>query len=293
MCADDIARTLAFMRALHQATLDVRAQFPSDRPVRVLYAGSGPYATLALPTMALLDPARVRFTILDLHEASVSAARASVEELGFAGHVDRIEVSDACEYRIDPARPPDIILTETMQSGLENESQVVIARHLMAQAPEAMLLPERVTVSAYLMDPGREFTFIEAGEDPATLDLCPSRIRLGPIFELSRESIAAWGASTGEALPAGRIRMPTEVDSAFSAFLCTEIQVYRDLVLGIRDSGLTTPRTFPFPPGRGERAGGAYQFTYHLAAPPGLRCEVVEEDDLPAFPLQGHGDVIP
>ena len=48
MCANDFVRTIQFIRGTHAAIADIRERFP-DRPARVLYAGCGPYATLAVP----------------------------------------------------------------------------------------------------------------------------------------------------------------------------------------------------------------------------------------------------
>ena len=53
LCAREPLRSAAFMRAL---VLAVTQRLREDRPVRVLYAGCGPFALLALPAVAKLAP---------------------------------------------------------------------------------------------------------------------------------------------------------------------------------------------------------------------------------------------
>ena len=74
MCAGEFQRTAVFLRGLHDAIASVIERKPSE-PVRVLYAGSGPYATLAVPLMTVFPPEAVRFTILDIHPVSIDYVR--------------------------------------------------------------------------------------------------------------------------------------------------------------------------------------------------------------------------
>ena len=53
MCAEDYMRTIRFIRGTHDAILSIRKESP-ERPVRILYAGCGPHATLCIPLMVLL-----------------------------------------------------------------------------------------------------------------------------------------------------------------------------------------------------------------------------------------------
>lgn len=73
MCARELFRTLAFIRGLAEAIND--AMHP-DRPVRVLYAGCGPYALLAVPLMTVFSSAQVTFTLMDIHQECLDSAQA-------------------------------------------------------------------------------------------------------------------------------------------------------------------------------------------------------------------------
>ena len=52
MCLEDYYRTIIYLRGLNAAIMDTKTQRPT-RPLRVLYAGTGPYAILAIPLMAV------------------------------------------------------------------------------------------------------------------------------------------------------------------------------------------------------------------------------------------------
>ena len=114
LCAREPLRSAAFMRGL---MLAVTQRLRMDGPVRVLYAGCGPFALLALPVMALL-----------------------------AGHVSAFVCADAARFRIPAQAMPQVIISETMNTALGKEPQVAILRNLHVQAPAAALLPAAVTV---------------------------------------------------------------------------------------------------------------------------------------------------
>ncbi len=270
-CADDFARTVVFIRGLRRAIEESRA-FAPDRPTRILYAGCGPYALLVLPSLTLFGPDALQVTLLDIHGESIGSAREVVDALGLGEHVERYETIDACRYRIPPERPPDIILSETMNACLAKEPQVSIARHLHRQAPAAALVPESIRVDAYLVHVAKEFHFVEAD---SVVDAAPERDRvfLGRVFELSAETIASWTAVGDERLPAGAIRMPDPLEPHYTPMLLTEVVVHRDHVLRSYDSGLTIPK--PIPHGGPIRGGETLAFHYRLGAKPGLVCEIV------------------
>jgi hypothetical protein len=265
MCLDDFARTIVFLRAIDDAIRDLLPDV-DGRPLRVLYAGCGPFATLALPLMTQWSDDLVRFTLLDIHAESIASASAAVERFGLADSVMGYVLGDAGTHEIDPADAPDLIVLEAMQSCLSAEPQVALARHLMRQAPAAVLVPERVTVRLDLVDLSKEFSLT----DPERPDEVVSRDRhsLGEVFRLDRESIPAWPPTAVNALPAASIRMPLDWDRRYQPMLFTEVIAYRNHVLGDYDSGLTCPRA-PFVDGALE-PGAVIRFTYELGHQPRL-----------------------
>jgi quercetin dioxygenase-like cupin family protein len=264
MCARDYRRTHAFALGLSSAVAEAGAGL--ERPVRVLYAGCGPWALLALPVMAAAPASAVRFTLLDVHQENVDSVAALVASLDLTDRVEAIARADAAAWVIPDGQAPDVILIEAMNVALEKEPQVAITRHLVAQAPGAILVPRAVRVDARLVDPSRERTRVTAeGEsDPPE----PDRVEMGTVFELSRETAAAWQDVEAGSLPAGRVRMPPAPDPRRVPRLFTRIETFGGERLDAYDSWLTAPR--PFPGGLLPRPGSVVTFRYELGASPRL-----------------------
>ena len=257
-CAADAARTVVFIRGLHAAITEAVARFP-DRPVRVLYVGSGPYALLATPLMSVWSPQQAQFTVLDIHEPSIRSAQTLIEGLGLTDSVRRFEIGDALAYQVSADPPPDVIVMEIMTAALESEPQVAITRHLLQQAPDALLVPESIVIEAYWTDPATEFT---QGSDDA------ERVYLGKVFELSPATVASWQSLSGDSLPAAVLGPAAAPGPGYVPMLFTTIQARGEHVLRAHDSGLTMPRMFP---GGGLPQGEVLRFYYQLGERPGLR----------------------
>ena len=269
MCAGDYVRTIQFIRGTHTAIADVRKQFP-DRPARVLYVGCGPIAPLALPLMAVHLEAEARFTLLDLHAESIESAKSIVGALRLAEHVTCFETMDATAYRIDPENPPDIILMEIMQACLEAEPQVAIARHLLPQAPSAIVVPEEVCIGLALVDPSHEFVLGDAKADENSRER--KRTPVGAVFALNRECVDAWENNSTSRLPASTVRIPESMEPQFQPMLFTRIRVYKNHVLKNYDSGLTCPKSLPTQ--TEIKPGDTLRFHYELGSRPRLRCRI-------------------
>ena len=268
MCADDFVRTIEFIRGTYAAIADIREQYP-DRAARVLYAGCGPYATLAVPLMAIFSPQEAAFTLLDIHPESIESAKCIVATLGLADCVACCETMDAGLYQVDPDRPPDIILMEMMQACLASEPQVALTRHLLPQAPHAVLIPEEVRVDLVLVDPSREFVLDDLEQN--TGDLQRDRIPVATVFVLNRETVHSWKGIGGNRLPGSTARLPDSMQQRYRPMLFTNIRVYRNHVLKDYDSGLTCPRHFS-----GDapiQAGDTIYFHYELGRQPRLKGE--------------------
>jgi len=268
MCAEDYVRTIAFIRGLHAAIVDVRNQLP-ERPVRVLYAGCGPYATLAVPLMTLFSAAELTFTLLDIHPESIKSAESIADTLCLSDSVERFETVDAGSYRVNPDQAPDIILVEVMQACLEAEPQVAITRHLLSQAPNAILIPEEVRIEVQLVDPAKEFEL--DGLPPEGKPLQRDRIAVGPVFVVNRESVNLWKPISGNRLPGLAVQIPESVGQQYQPMLFTKICTYQKHILQDYDSGLTCPKTLSTE--RAIKPGDTIQFHYELGAHPRLRSQ--------------------
>jgi hypothetical protein len=129
------------VRAAIQKKLD-----ESDKPIHLLYAGTGPFAPLITTSLHMYDPRRLRVHFMDIHKFSVESVRAVVETLGYSDFAEEITVEDATSCQLGYA--PDILVTETMQSGLQREPQYWICRNLFPQMdPKGIVVPEKVEVN--------------------------------------------------------------------------------------------------------------------------------------------------
>tara|TARA_R110002096_G_scaffold55552_3_gene142425 strand:+ start:4000 stop:5034 length:1035 start_codon:yes stop_codon:yes gene_type:complete len=272
LCAGEVQRTVVFLRGLHDAIAET-VESKSPEPIRVLYAGSGPYATLAVPLMAIFPPEQVRFTLLDIHSVSIESAKSVVHRLGFDRSVESYVVADACEYTIPGDAIPDIILSETMSTALETEPQVAIMRYLLGQAEDAIIVPESVRVDAFLVDTSEEPDRVVPESESSAKDSQPDRISLGPVFELNASTIRSWPAIVGDRLPAAAIRVPSPPKPSYRPFLYTTITTHGRHVLRTHDSNLTGIREIK---GSDFSSGRSLQFHYRLGKDPRL---VAESED--------------
>ena len=269
MCAADFVRTIEFLRGTYAAIMDLRKLNPGC-PTHVLYVGCGPYAALAIPLMTMLSPNDAMFTLLDIHPDSIESAKAIVEALELTAFVNHYETTDASCYRVHSGRMPDIILMEMLQACLEAEPQVAITRHLLAQAPNAVLIPEDLRVDLNLVDLSREFDL--EGLVMKRGDNLSNRFPLGSVFAVNRERVQSWQHISGNRLPGASVQMPPTLPQPYQPMLFTVIRVYRDHVLKDYDSGLTCPKTFPSR--RPIKSGETIQFYYALGRRPGLKSEL-------------------
>jgi len=255
-------RTIVFIRGLRAAIREKREALV-NRPVRVLYAGCGPFGTLAVPLVAVLEEEEAQFTLLDIHEESIASVRTLVEELGVAGSISEFVVSDAMKYEVNRSEKPDVIVMETMQAILDKEMQLPMTRWLLSQAPEATLVPREVKIDLVIVDPEREFDLNGEG-------LEVKRQMVGEVFSLSKESAEEWKVLEEGVLPGDGVVVP-EFAEGEQGMLFTTVQVYGDHILQDRQSSLTCPRYWPESLVEGER----WQFAYQVEGVPKLIWERV------------------
>jgi hypothetical protein len=237
-CAREVFRSAAFIRGAGEAVQDAAR---GDRPMRVLYAGCGPFALLVLPLMAVFSERQVVFTLIDIHPESLRCAQHLIDGFGFSGHVVEYVCEDATRYQIPSDSIPDVIVSETMNVCLGKEPQVSIARHLLAQAPDALMVPKAVTVEACLLDPAKEQAPVGLMQEGKFVEPVRDRVYLGKIFELDTQSVRQWASINADRLPAASIKMPEPLPERYQLRLLTRIVVYGDTGLQDYDSSLNLP----------------------------------------------------
>lgn len=249
-CLWEYVRTSKFLRGVELALRTAQARFPGQR-LRLLEAGCGPFALLALPLATRFRPEEVGFTLLDIHAQALAAARRIVQTLGLEAYVDDYVQADAATWRCPEDRRPHVIVSETMQNGLKNEPQVMITENL---APQRLagghFLPEAVTLDFALLVARR-------GEnDVTTQDIQ----RIARLYELTPDEPTR--------LATGRFTLPDSLPAGARPAIATRIRVFGDILLDDNECSLTLPlRRKEW---SGCAAGDVVEFAYRRGPQPGM-----------------------
>lgn len=231
-CIRDFHRTTCFLRGIRAAIAEAGRKFGA--PLRLLYAGAGPFAPLVLPLLPLLNAEeKLELTLLDIHPENIENLRRLVAALSLEGRAIRCVVGDATTFQCD--QPPHLLAIEMLQAGLEHEPQVEATLHLRTQLhPGGYLIPERISVEAALFDPNRNVDrmlgMAAAGEEYRML---------GSVFQLSRTAPDLF-PEDGKQFPEHFIALPPGREARFRQLaLLTQIDVFGSERLGFWDSILT------------------------------------------------------
>lgn len=253
LCIDDQLRTKRFVSGLFQAVSAVAARRPG--PVHVLYAGTGPWATLILPLTARFSPEQLRVTCIEINDGSFDLLKRTIGSLGLGDYVEEFIQTDAATHVIAGNVPVDVMLSETMQYCLIDEMQVPIVLNLMAQLPvEAIMVPERITLHLGVL---RDDTNHHVERT------------LGTIFTLDRASLLAYAPVNGSLdFPTLRQAVPVSlVEKDGPLAILTTIDVFGTQGLTHYESGLTRPQVIGDYP-TVQNPLTAIDFTYHLEPTP-------------------------
>lgn len=271
LCIDDLMRTKRFVKGLYlavQTLLDQRQK----RPVEILYAGTGPFATLALPLTALFSPHEMRITALEINPASCTHLAQLIDKLNLQDYFRSIENVDATAYTVANEQTIDILLSETMQRGLEKEPQVAIIHHLLPQLQEeVILIPQTIQLHLGFM---------------AASTLHPTQQpyhRVAQVFELSKDTVQRHRIAQTEpgplTFPQKQIALaPSPPQSHSHWVILTDIQVFGPERLGPNESGITLPIPLPNLPWEEDQQ---LELTaqYEVGADPGLRIAEYSVED--------------
>lgn len=217
-CIVEYMRTTKFLRGVYEAIIDMKEKFNGQK-IHLLYAGTGPFATLVTPLLHLFDPKDLEVTFLDIHENSLDNLKALLETLNLTEFVKEYVCEDASNYKL--ASKAHIILSETMRSALEDEPQVNITLNLLPQVYEGgLFLPQKIELA---LEKG-------VGESLCTI------LDLDTTKELSSDNIINCKEYTVD-------DVSKDLDLLY---LTTTIFVYKDNILKTNESNLNTPKELSF-----------------------------------------------
>jgi len=250
-CVLDFARTAGFLRGVDAAIQEVQERH-RGRPVRILYAGCGPFAPLVLPLCTRYGSDEMRLTLLEVNEGALACARRTFASLDFTDRVEDFVHGDAAAFGGESGATWDVCVIEVMQMALGKEPQVAVAAQLAPLlVDDGVLVPQRITLTAELADLAVEFSFLTPGSDPGEAGSGGRvRVPLGSLLTLERESAAGLlesaisaGDSSTPLLPAIELAIPEGIPAGrLTPIIRTRIQIAPSLVLGDYDSGLTVPQ---------------------------------------------------
>jgi hypothetical protein len=230
-CITDMLRTRVFLRGLFEAIKD-RLTINPSKPVTVLYAGTGPFATLLVPLTTRFTPQQLQMVLLEINPVSIIHLRKTIEYFHIEPYIALLEEADAVQYIIPQTCQPDILLSETMKPALLREPQVSIVANLATQRVDAILIPECIRIEAAFMPQLSHPNF-------SVHPLCV-------LLELTSE--------TGRQLKDGTIKQPVfsdgvvvEItalpDSSFTRLsLLTHLHIYKEHIVQFNESSLTIPQ---------------------------------------------------
>lgn len=229
-CVTDMMRTRNFLQGIREA-ISTRIKTNPGKPVVVLYAGTGPFATLFIPLTTIYTPDEIQFILMDINPVSIRSLQQIISTLGLQSYVKEMIEADAATYIIPDDLQPDILLSETMKAGLQKEPQVSIISHLLPQCNrQPFLIPERITVEACLAG--------NTAENPDAIQ------HLSTLLEFDAET-AMRIKRNPEIIPVlsdGIVIKLTERPATHLSRLVlqTTIKVFGDYELVLNKSGLTT-----------------------------------------------------
>ncbi len=256
-CVNDIHRSVVFIRGVYAAILACRQRI-ADQPVRILYAGCGPYATLLLPLLHKFTPGELEICLLDIHQQSLASVERLIAHFGFDAHHIQTVQGDACTYQ-HPV-PLHLVIAETMQKSLEQEPQFAVTANLAPQlCAQGIFIPEKITVELCLVRVGKQ-----AGSEPG------ERIALATVFTLlpalaaaqlrdaSYNQDTAWHELSPVAIEIPRLQNL----ASFEALMFTRILVFAQHQLGDYEAEITLPLRCPELASL--RGGDRYRVRYQL-----------------------------
>lgn len=268
LCLDDIIRTRQFIRGIYAAINDTLKK--TNEQIHVLYAGTGPYATLLLPLVGRFAKEKIRYTFLEINPFTFDIMKRVAAAAGLCEYNISFELTDATAYHISADNTPDIIVSETMQRNLANEHQVPIFLNLIRQArPDTIFIPEKIALHVGLKKAGHPHEAEQNYYKP-----------LNKVIEISRDALQELIADK-EKHDSDLVfaEAQTTIDPAAQqdfqhVMLFTDINVYKDFKITVDESSLTLPKKLAMLPEEKNKLI-TINSRYKAGAKPGLEYEVV------------------
>jgi predicted RNA methylase len=226
-------RTRQFIKGFELAIKAAKSKFKGET-IKILYAGTGPFATLMLPMTTIFSSEEIQFTLIEINEVSIQHLEQVIDQFQVRPYVLDIIQADAATYELTNKGEHHMLITETMQRALKKEPQVGITLNLLPQIhKDGYLVPESINVNLALVDSKRDMARM-AGDEDAEKDYY---LKLGNIIEFDKCRALEIANAQKKGLvtqyfECAQIEFPKNVEPRFKHLqMMTEIQVYKEITL--------------------------------------------------------------
>jgi hypothetical protein len=231
-CLLEMKRTAVFLRGINKA-IALKLSQATNKSIRILYVGTGPYGTLLTPLLPLYKSTELKVDVLDINQKSLVALHELTAKLELEEYIEEMHFTDATTFTV--TKQYDIVICETMLACLKNEPQVAIMQQLIPQlTDDCIFIPEEISIDASLTNPKMEMDrlmYFETEQPPFEL------ISLGNIFTVNKYKLDNSDYKKTLSIPDFTARFPI-------LKLFTTVKVYENEILTDNDSSITLPKQY-------------------------------------------------
>ncbi len=274
MCLEDIPRTHKFIKGIHYAVQKILEKNPK-KPVTILYAGTGPFATLILPLLSLYKPSELQLILLEVNIISIESLKKIIKGFDTFEYIKAIYHCDAANFILPSEFEADILLVECMQHALLREPQVGITYNLLPQLKkDAILIPEEVSLHLALVNMDEKNEYLSNENNEAKRDYYENS---EAVFTLNKAVVLQNSSDfkkEGFQFPEKETHFSKkQLNNNDLIAISTEITVYKNISINIDESGLTVP-LFLADLNHDQTVTGA-KTQYIVGTDPGLNAQLV------------------
>lgn len=247
LCVDDYIRTARFIKGTYFAIKELLQKFP-DQKINILYAGCGPYATILLPIVPLLNKNDISITLLDINEYSIQSVTSLITELDITGYDMEVIQDNAITYKQPLSKPLHLVVTETMFHALTREPQAAVTANLAPQIiTDGILIPEEIKLSmAYSFFAKEPFlqsnkdTFTPSGNEPPAG--YAYRSKSDTLFSMNKhDNFSDQVSHHAFKFESPLYEFPIEFSNHPDICIYTNIRIFHHITLGLAESYITNP----------------------------------------------------
>ncbi|HPS16680.1 MAG TPA: hypothetical protein PKY41_05595 [Bacteroidales bacterium] len=257
-CLLEMKRTALFLRGINKA-IRLKKIKNKKNTISILYAGTGPYATLITPLFFLYNSDEIKVDLLDINPISLDSARKVISGLNCESYIDEVYFEDASVFKIN--KNYDIVISETMQAALKNEPQVAIMQNLISQLDDdAIFIPQEISISAEVVSRGKWNPVTYIFDDI-------EKMFLGELFIINKNNLNTSAFKKKFFIPCNLM------SSGKYLKLNTRITVFADEVLIEGDSSLNIPQKICE---LNYMQSKVIEFIYEQGVKPGFRHQIIK-----------------